>query len=37
MLKNPLYVGYVAFSGGCFPALGPDGRPTHAPILDRDT
>jgi site-specific DNA recombinase len=37
MLKNPLYVGMVTHNGEHYPAVGPDGQPTHEPIIDRDT
>jgi DNA invertase Pin-like site-specific DNA recombinase len=37
ILKNPLYVGMVTLHGEQFPAIGPDGKPTHDPIIDRDT
>jgi len=37
MLKNPLYVGMVTLDGEHFPAVGPDGKPTHEPIIDSET
>ena len=37
ILKNPLYVGQVTYHGEHFPAIGPDGQPTHEPIIDLNT
>ncbi len=36
ILRNPLYIGMVTLNGEHFPAIGPDGQPTHEPIIDRD-
>ena len=37
MLRNPLYAGWVNHNGESYPAVGPDGEPTHAPIIDAAT
>jgi len=34
ILGNPIYVGRLLLHGETFPAVGPDGQPTHEPILD---
>jgi site-specific DNA recombinase len=37
MLMNSLYAGQVNLGGQSFPAVGPDGAPTHEPIVDQET
>jgi hypothetical protein len=37
MLMNSLYAGQVNLGGQSFPAVGPDGTPTHEPIVDQET
>jgi DNA invertase Pin-like site-specific DNA recombinase len=37
MLRNPLYKGWVTHNGESYPAVAPDGQPTHEPIIDAET